>query len=598
MGNKLSENAKLIAEKRYLMLDSQGQVCETIEEMNRRIAKKIASVEIKQGISKKKAYQFEEEVYEVLTNRVFLSGMSFLDRGKNNIVAACYVLPIKDSIESIYTTLLNVAQLHRRGAGIGYDFSPIRPMGEIVHSTGRHASGPISFMRLYDFSSEEIMNNGSVRHAGHMGILRVDHLDIFNFIKAKLDLNQLTNFNISVAITDEFYNAYKSNSEFLLKWPVSEQVEYNADEKDTLISKKINSSELMDLITNSIHRSGEPGFIFIDKVNATNPTPLVGNMTATNQCGEQPLLPYESCNLGSIDVSKVVKETSRDKFEIDWKYLRKVVQIGVRYLDNTINLTNHLLPEIKEIVQNGNRKIGLGIMGWADLLYLMEIPYSSKEARKLADELMHFIWQEAALASSELGKEKGSFGNFKDSKWDINSNIKQAKNNPLRFEHMRNATVTTIAPTGTISLYADCNGGIEPIYALAYKRKNMETLGGKTELSYINEVLLSKLKQKWIYSKQIEDQIIEKGSLSDIKEIPESIKKIFTTALDIKPEDHVLMQAAFQKWTDNAVSKTVNMSEDSNEEDIQRVFELAYESDCKGLTIYRNNSRNEQVLNK
>lgn len=588
----ISDNAKLIAEKRYLKTGDNDSPIEDIPEMFVRIAKYIAQAEIKDKTPKTRIGKIEEDFHYILKDRKFTSGMVMLDRGRENILAACYVLPLKDSIESIYMTLLNSVQLHRRGAGIGYDFSAVRPEGNVVETTGKKASGPVSFMRLYDYSSEEIMNKGAVRHAGHMGILRIDHPDILKFVTAKTDMNQLNNFNISVAVTDKFYSAYKANSKFDLNWPVSDGIEYNFDKKKSKVYETISAKELIQTISERIHRSAEPGFIFIDKVNKFNPTPKVGLMTATNQCGEQPLLPYEACNLGNIDLSKFY---INGKF--DWEDLKFVIKVSVRFLDNTITMTNHLLPEINKIVAEGNRKIGLGVMGFADLLYMMKLPYNSQKARDFAEEVMKFIWENAAIASSELGKEKGSFGNFKDSKWDEESTIPQAKSNPKRFKHMRNATVTTIAPTGTTALFADCNGGIEPFYALSYKRMNMETLGDDTEMIYTNQILIDELKANWLYNKELEQKIFDTNSIQDIKEIPEKLKKVFVTAKEIDPKDHVLMQAAFQKWTDNAVSKTINMPEDATVEQIIEIFELAYESDCKGLTIYRDKSRDKQVLN-
>jgi len=382
----LSENAKFIVEKRYLKVDSQGRPLETPKELFVRVAKFIAQAE-NDPTDKKKDYKkkteeqikaIEDAFFEIQANMEFLSGMSLLDRGKEELVAACYVMPIHDSVESIYGTLANTTTLHRRGAGIGYDWSEVRPEGSQVKSTGREASGPISFMRLYDFSSETIMNRGSQRHAGHMGILRIDHPDIEKFINAKQDYSQLTNFNISVAITDEFVKALKNDTEFELKF----------DEK---VYKKVNAKELLRKITESIHRSGEPGFIFIDEVNRHNPTPNVGKMTATNQCGEQPLLPYEACNLGSLVLSKFYKPNSASrnyKDKIDWERMEYVVKVGVRFLDNTITVSKHLLPDIEKIVKHGNRKIGIGVMGWADLLYLLEIPYDSQEALDAASYIM------------------------------------------------------------------------------------------------------------------------------------------------------------------------------------------------------------------
>ncbi len=580
---QFSENAKFIIEKRYLKVDKNNNPIETPQEMFSRIAKFIASAETDLS-DKKKGYKIPnkaemdgiiKDFYEIQANMEFLSGMSLLDRGKEELVAACYVMPIHDSVESIYGTLAHTTTLHRRGAGIGYDWSEVRPEGERVKSTGREASGPISFMRLYDFSSETIMNRGSQRHAGHMGILRVDHPDILKFISAKQDYTQLTNFNISVAITDEFVKAAQNNTSFDLKF-------------DGKVYETVNARELLDTICKSIHRSGEPGFIFIDEVNRSNPTPNVGKMTATNQCGEQPLLPYEACNLGSLVLSKFfIKDVlSSDPVKrIDWDKLDKVTRIGVRFLDNTITVSKHLLPEIEQIVKHGNRKIGIGVMGWADLLFLLEIPYNSQEALTLAETIMKFINNSARQASQDLGKSRGDFGNFKGSRLE------------KKYKNMRNATVTTIAPNGTTSLVADVNGGIEPVFALAYTRKNMETVGADTELVIVNQIFEDKLKSEWLYDQELMKKVANAGTLREINEIPDKLKNIFVTSYDIDPSWHIKMQGAFQKYTDNAVSKTINMHEDATVEDIIDSFFLAVDEHLKGLTIYRDKSRDKQVLN-
>ncbi|MBD3280132.1 adenosylcobalamin-dependent ribonucleoside-diphosphate reductase [Candidatus Dojkabacteria bacterium] len=581
---ELSENAKFIASKRYLKIDEKGKPTETPQQLFKRVAKFIASGE-KDLSDKKKGYkapskseieEIEDRFYEIQARLEFLSGMSLLDRGREELVAACYVMPIHDSVESIYTTLANTTTLHRRGAGIGYDWSEVRPEGERVNSTGREASGPISFMRLYDFSSETIMNRGSQRHAGHMGILRIDHPDIEKFISAKQDYSQLTNFNISVAITDKFVQALKQDKDFKLEF-------------EGKVYKKVDPKKLLREINESIHRSGEPGFIFIDEVNRANPTPNVGKMTATNQCGEQPLLPYEACNLGSVVLSKFYKKnpaSKRPEDQIDWKRMEYVVKTGVRFLDNTITVSKHLLPEIEKMVKHGNRKVGIGVMGWADLLYMLEIPYDNNQALKLAERVMKFIREKAHEASQDLGKTKGSFGNFEGSRWDKKG-----------YKHMRNATVTTIAPNGTTSLVADVNGGIEPVFALAYVRKNMETVGENTEMIMTNKILEKILKKEWLYSKELMEQIAEEGTLQNIDEIPEEIKKTFVVSYDIDPQWHIKMQGAFQKYTDNAVSKTINLPESASVQDIEKAFYLAIDQGLKGLTIYRDKSRDKQVLN-
>lgn len=582
---KLTENAKFIVEKRYLKIDKNGKPLETPSQMFERVSNFISRAESdnsdkKEGYKKPSKKQLEQiiaDFYEIQSNLEFLSGMSLLDRGKEDLVAACYVMPIEDSLESIYTTLANTVVLHRRGAGIGYDFSTIRPEHEVVTSTGREASGPISFMRLYDFSSEVILNRGAVRHAGHMGILRIDHPEIEKFISAKEDYSQLTNFNISISITDEFVKALSDGKTFDLKFK-------------NRVYKTLNPQALLTKIAESIYRSGEPGFVFIDEINRYNPTPNVGKMTATNQCGEQPLLPYEACNLGSIVLNKFIIDSKKNLSiptdeKIDWERMKFVINTAIRFLDNTITVSNHLLPEIEKIVKYGNRKIGLGVMGWADLLVELGVKYDSEEALELAERVMKFIKKTGHEASQNLGEIRGDFGNFKGSRWDKKG-----------YKNMRNSTVTTIAPTGTTSLVADCNGGIEPFFAMAYIRKNMETVGD-SELIYMNKYLEKALKKEWVYSDEIMQEVARKGSVKDIKEVPDKLKKIFVSAGDITPEWHIRTQAAFQKHTDNAVTKTINMPESAKVEDIIEAFKLAASLKLKGFTIYRDKSRDKQVLN-
>lgn len=582
---ELTENAKFIVEKRYLKHNEAGEVMETPTELFTRVAKFLASAE-EDGSDKKANYkkpskkQQEQTIadfFEIQANLEFLSGMSLLDRGKENLVAACYVMPIEDSLESIYGTLANTVTLHRRGAGIGYDFSTIRPEHSLVTTTGREASGPISFMRLYDFSSEVILNRGAVRHAGHMGILRIDHPDIEKFISAKEDYSQLTNFNISIAITDEFVAAVAADTKFDLKFKGE-------------VYKQVNARELLAKISTSIHKSGEPGFVFIDEINRYNPTPNVGMMTATNQCGEQPLLPYEACNLGSLVLNKFILADKLDQEikpedKINWDRMEFVIRTAVKFLDNTITVSNHLLPQIEAIVKKGNRKIGLGVMGWADLLVLLGIPYNTKEALDLAEVIMTFIEKIGHDESQKQGIIRGDFGNFKGSRWDAKG-----------YKSMRNATVTTIAPTGTTSLVADCNGGIEPFFALSYVRKNMETVGD-AQMYYVNKYLEKELKKEWLYDDEIMEAITKAGGIQGIKEIPDRIKQLFVCAGDITPEWHIKTQAAFQKYTDNAVTKTINMNEDATVDDIEEAFLLAAKLGLKGFTIYRDKSRDQQVLN-
>jgi ribonucleoside-diphosphate reductase alpha chain len=572
---KLSERQIFIAQSRYLKHDKKGKVAETVQAMFQRISRYIASAEKNYKTAGKEIKKLENDFFTMQSQFEFLSGFTLSDQGRQKLMAACYVLPLHDSLESIYETLYKSVQLHRLGAGIGYDFSEIRPEGAFIHTTGKQASGPISFMRLYDFSSEVILNRGSTRHAGHMGILRIDHPDVMKFIHAKDDHTQLTNFNISVAITDDFMKVYENDGDFYLKNP-----------QDGSKGDKVRARKLLHEIASCSYKTGEPGIIFIDEINRKNLIQKAGTIAATNLCGEQPLLPYESCTLGSLVLPNFIiqNETLSFKNRINWKRLEEVIRLSVRFLDNTLDLQYYPLPELKKTVVDGNRKIGLGIMGWADLLAELSLPYDSEKALELAESLMKFIQDTARSESASLGKKKGNFGNFHKSIY------KQ-----LGFKTMRNGTLITIAPTGTISLFADCNSGIEPFFALSYIRENMETLGNK-KLMYVNKVLEKKLKQNWLFSEALMDTVVKEGSIQNIDEIPLSLKKVFKTAYEIKPEWHLKMQSAFQKFTDNAVSKTINLPENTSVNTIQNIYKEAYHQHLKGVTIYRNKSREKQVL--
>jgi ribonucleoside-diphosphate reductase alpha chain len=556
---KLDVNALKVLQERYLLKDEDGNIIETPTQMFWRVAKTIAAPDANYGKDPKKT---EEEFFAVMRNLMFLPNSPTLMNAGTKLgqLSACFVLPIEDSLEGIFTTLKNMALIQQSGGGTGFSFSRLREKGAIVKSTKGVASGPISFMRIFD-STTDVIKQGGKRRGANIGILDCTHPDISDFVTAKSG-KRLTNFNISVAATDSFMRKIMRNKTLVLRSP-----------KTGKIVQKINAADLFEMIVRNAWETGDPGLLFIDEINRDHPLRSVGVIEATNPCGEVPLLVYESCNLGSINLTKMVTNG-----KIDWKKLRMTTRLAVHFLDNVIDVNNYPLKETEKITKE-HRKIGLGVMGFADLLFLLKIPYDSKDALQLGERLIKFIAKEAREKSVKLGKERGSFKNFKQSTW------------WGKYPAMRNATCVTIAPTGTISILAGCSSGIEPVFALAFLRRVME---GK-QLPEINEAFKRELIRRDLYSDDVIHMISKTGNIKSIR-LPGDLKKIFVTSFDISPEVHVRMQAAFQRHVDNAVSKTVNLPKDATVEDVRNIYLLAWKLKCKGITIYRYGSKPEQVL--
>lgn len=559
---KLSKNALTVLAKRYLKRDSDGKTLETPAEMFHRVAQTINSAEPTTG---KKKTNLEPQYYQMMTNLDFLPNSPTLMNAGRELgqLSACFVLPVGDSMESIFEAIKNTALIHKSGGGTGFSFSRIRPANDEVCSTSGVSSGPISFMRVFDAATETIKQGGT-RRGANMGILRVDHPDIMNFIMAKRDLTILTNFNISVGVTEAFMDAVEKGYDYDIINP-----------RDGKVVKQLNATKVFTQIIDMAWANGEPGIVFLDRLNRDNPTPHIGEYESTNPCGEQPLLPYESCNLGSLNLANMV-----DDGEILWDKLEKTVKLSTRFLDNVIEANRYPLPEIDEMTK-ANRKIGLGVMGWADMLIMLEIPYNSQDAIDLGEKVMRFINEKSHEESILLATERGAFPNFKGSLYD------KPGSSPIR-----NSTCTTIAPTGTISIIANCSSGVEPLFAVSYVRQVLDN----NKLIEVHPLFEKIAKQRGFYTTELMQEIAEKGTVQDIDAVPEDIRRIFVTSHDITPKDHVLMQAAFQKYTDNAVSKTVNFCSDATREDVATVYRLAYKEGCKGVTIYRDGSRDMQVL--
>ncbi|MEG1747405.1 MAG: vitamin B12-dependent ribonucleotide reductase [Oscillospiraceae bacterium] len=563
----ISENAKAVLERRYLIRDEHGTATETVDELFWRVANAIAAADStydEKADTKKTAKAF----YDVMTELEFLPNSPTLMNAGRPLgqLSACFVLPVADSMEAIFDAIKNAALIHKSGGGTGFSFSRLRGKGSTVNSTGGVASGPISFMKVFN-SATEAVKQGGTRRGANMGILRVDHPDIMEFITCKSDLKEITNFNISVGITEQFMEAVESDSDYDLIDPATK----------TAVGQ-LSAKAVFQAIVTSAWQTGEPGIIFLDRLNRDNVVPGQGEIESTNPCGEQPLLPYEACNLGSINLMTHLKKTA-EGYELDRDKLKKTIRTSVHFLDNVIDVNRYPLDQIATTTR-ATRKIGLGVMGFADMLLCLGIPYNSPEGVAMGEEIMELVNTEGHRASEMLAETRGAFPLFEESTLNTGKKI-------------RNATVTTIAPTGTLSIIAGVSSGVEPIFAYAYIRNIMDG----THMVETNDILKTKLEAEGLYEEALMRDIAESGTLAHMMNLPDELRRVYVCAHDVAPEWHVKMQAAFQKYTDNAVSKTVNFPHDATAEEVAEVYKLAYTLGCKGTTIYRDGSRNEQVLN-
>ena len=560
----LTKNAMEILNDRYLLRNNKGIIVETADQLFARVAKFVASADKGQTLN------LERQFLKVMQDLDFLpNSPTLMNAGTpNGQLSACFVLPVSDSLENIFTTLKNAALIHQSGGGTGFNFSRLRPKNDIVSSSGGTSSGPIAFIKIFNAATEYVKQGGK-RRGANMGILNIDHPDIEEFISSKSHQNELENFNISVGITDDFMKAVNEDDDWKLINPRTKKM-----------VRKVKAAQLWKQIVKEAWKTGDPGLLFLDTINRSNPTPNFGNIESTNPCGEVPLLDYESCNLGSLNLSHMLTKNGTGK-AVDWIKLANTIDIAVRFLDNIITVNHYLLDRTASIA-NTNRKIGLGVMGWAEMLIELNIPYASQPAIDLGEKLMKFIKEKSYKTSAKIAKVKGTFPSWP------NSHIDHAL--PLR-----NATCNSIAPTGTISVIADTSYSIEPLYALAYKRVGI--LSGKTQIE-VNRLFQQKMKSLGFWNQDLKNMVLEKGSIKTVDMIPKEIKKLFETSLEIPWKYHLEHQRVFQKYTDNAVSKTINLPEETTEKEISDIYRTAWKYQLKGITVYRNGSRTEQVLQK
>ena len=566
----LTDNALAVLYRRYQAKDREGNVVEEPDQMFRRVSQNLAQADRRYGADDQEVARTEAEFYRVMVDLDYMpNSPTLMNAGRElQMLSACFVLPVEDSMEAIFETVKEATLVQKSGGGTGFAFSRLRPEGDIVGSTGGVASGPVSFMRAFDGATEAV-KQGSTRRGANMGILHVTHPDIMKFITAKEDGKSIANFNISVAVTEDFMEKVKNGEEYDLLNPRTGKVQ-----------GRLNAKEVFDLLANMAWKTGDPGIVFLDRINRDNPNPQLGEIESTNPCGEQPLLPYESCNLGSINLARMVRFT-REGAEVDKEKLASIISTAVHMLDNVIDMNDYPIREIEDM-SHATRRIGLGVMGFSDLLVQLGIPYNSDEALSVAEDVMGFIQRQTNEASAKLAEDRGVFPAWEGSVY----------NNPDQGP-IRNSAPTTIAPTGTISIISGCSSGIEPLFALSYVRNVMDN----TRLVEGNPFFEAVAKKEGFYSQQLMEEVSETGSLAHVQaEVPQWVKDVFVTSHDISPEWHVKMQAAFQRYTDNAVSKTINFPNSASVENIAGAYMLAYELGCKGITTYRDGSKENQVL--